>query len=130
MTQQNKERLASFLAIFPGLLSIKEGGSVLLGITTKTYIVLPWLVWYNVLLGFIAVIIGIGIWKQRAWAARNAVTILTLHGLVLMILIILLAFKEPVAINSIMAMLFRTTLWSAIVFLLSRKTFVQDDIGT
>ena len=127
MTQQNKERLTALLAILPGLLTIIEGGNVLLGISTKAYIVLPWLVWYNVLLGFVAVIIGIGIWKQRAWAARNAVTVLTLHGLVLMILIILLAFKEPVAINSIMAMLFRTTLWSAIVFLLKRKKQTQNN---
>ena len=130
MTELNKKRLAALLAILPGLLSIKEGGSVLLGISTKTYIVLPWLVWYNVVLGFVAVIIGIGIWKQRSWAVRNAVTVLTLHGLVLMILLILLAFKEAVAINSVMAMLFRTTVWSAIVLLLRRKTFVQDDIGT
>lgn len=130
MTQQNKEQLASFLAVLPGLLSIKEGGSVLLGLSTKTYIVLPWLVWYNVLLGFIAVIIGIGIWKQRAWAARNAVTILTLHGLVLMILVILLVFKEAIAINSIMAMLFRTLVWFAIVLLLRRKSKTQNDVGT
>ena len=121
MTQQNNERLASLLAIAPGLLSIKEGGSVLLGISVKSYTILPWLVWYNVVLGFVAVFVGIGIWKQQTWGARYAITILTLHSFVFTILIILLVFEEAVAVNSILAMLFRTAIWSAIVVLLGRK---------
>jgi hypothetical protein len=128
MTQHNNERLASILAIIPGLLSIKEGGSVLLGISAKAYVILPWLVWYNVILGFVAVIVGVGIWKRQTWGAKYAVTILTLHGLVFMILIILLTFKEAVAINSIMAMLLRTTIWFAIIVLLRRKNDIQKDI--
>jgi len=129
MTQQNKERIVSVIAIIPGLLSIKEGGSVLLGISAKAYPVLPWLVWYNVVLGFVAVTVGIGIWKQQNWGARHAITILTLHGFVFMILIILLAFKEIVAINSILAMLFRTTVWLTIVLLLRRKNKMQNENG-
>jgi hypothetical protein len=129
MMQQNKERIVSVLAIILGLLSIKEGGSVLLGISAKAYPVLPWLVWYNVVLGFVAVTVGIGIWIQQNWGARHAITILTLHGFVFMILIILLAFKETVAINSILAMLFRTTVWLTIVLLLRRKSKMQNENG-
>jgi len=65
MTQQNKELLASLLAILPGLLSIKEDGRVLIGISNKTFTILPWLVWYNIVLGFVAIIVGFGIWKRR-----------------------------------------------------------------
>jgi hypothetical protein len=44
MTTRHKALLAALLAILPGILSIKEGGSVLLGLVTKDYTILPWLV--------------------------------------------------------------------------------------
>jgi hypothetical protein len=125
MTQQNRHRLAALLAIIPGLLSIKEGGSVLLGLSTPAYHVLPWLLTYNIVLGFVSVISGIGIGMRRTWGFELAVTILSLHGLVLMVLIILFAFKEAVAPISILAMLFRTTVWYVIVVLLKGKSKEQ-----
>jgi len=129
MRQQNTAWCAAVLAIVPGLLSIKEGGSVLLGMSTKAYTVLPWLVWYNVIMGCAAVIVGIGIGKLHTWGEKYAVTIVTLHGFVLMILLILLAFNETVAINSIIAMLFRTAVWFAIVVLVRRKNAMQNNNG-
>ena len=117
----NKYRFAAILAFILGLLSIKEGGSVLLGLTTKPYTILPWLVWYNVVLGFASVITGIGLWMKRAWGVRFAATIVSLHGLVLMILIILYAFREAVAVISIMAMIFRTLVWVGILMLVKER---------
>ena len=121
MTLQKRRRLASLLVIILGLLSIKEGGSVLLGLVTKDYTILPWLVWYNVVLGFASVIIGIGLWRERKGSIKIATTILSLHGLVLIILIILFVFKAPVSLISITAMLFRTSVWIAVIVLLGRK---------
>ncbi len=118
MTIQNRHRLAALLAIILGLLSIKEGGSVLLGLATKSYTILPWLVWYNVVLGFASVIVGAGLWREREGSIKPATLILTLHGLVLLILIILFAFKAPVSLISIMAMLLRTSAWIVIIALL------------
>ncbi len=129
MTLQNRHRLAALLAIIPGLLSIKEGGSVLLGLVTKDYTILPWLVWYNVVLGFASVIVGIGMWRKRAGSIKLATTILSLHGLVLIILIILFAFKAPVSLISVMAMLFRTSVWIAIIVLLRWKGKEQAGKG-
>jgi hypothetical protein len=121
MMNRKKRRLAALLAIIPGLLSIKEGGSLLLGLVTKDYIILPWLVWYNVVLGFVSVIVGIRLWRECDGVIKLATTILLLHGLVLIILILLFVFKAPVSLISIMAMLFRTTVWMAIMVLLRRK---------
>ncbi len=126
-TLQKSEWLGALLAILPGVLSVKEGGSVLLGISVKAYPILPWLVWYNVVFGFVAVIVGIGIWKQQQWGMTYAVTVLTLHTFVFMILIVLLVLKETVAINSIIAMLLRTTIWLTIVVLLRRKNKIRTD---
>ena len=121
MTLQNRHRLAALLAIIPGLLSIKEGGSVLLGLVTKDYTILPWLVWYNVVLGFASVIVGVALWREHKGSIKIATTILSLHGLVLIILIILFVFKTPVSLIGITAMLFRTSIWIAIILLLGRK---------
>lgn len=127
MTLQKRHRLAALLAIIPGLLSIKEGGSVLLGLVTKDYTILSWLVWYNVVLGFISVIIGIGLWRVHKGSIRLAITILSLHGLVLIFLIILFAFKVPMSLISIIAMLFRASVWIAIIVLLRWK--VKEQTG-
>lgn len=118
MKQQKRQQLAAILAIVLGLLSIKEGGSVLLGLTTKPYVILPWLVWYNVVVGFLSVLAGRGMWLTRTWAVKLADTIVTLHGVVLMLLVVLYMFHEPVALTSVMAMLFRTLVWVGIVILL------------
>jgi hypothetical protein len=117
MTQQNRHRLAAILAVILGLLSIKEGGSVLLGFSSKAYTVLPWLVWYNVVIGFLSVPAGRGLWLKRTWAYKLADTIMTLHGLVLLNLIVLFSFRQAVALTSIMAMLFRTLVWIGIIML-------------
>lgn len=118
MKQHKRQQLAAILAIVLGLLSIKEGGSVLLGLTTKPYVILPWLVWYNVVVGFLSVLAGRGMWLTRTWAVKLADTIVTLHGVVLMLLVVLYMFHEPVALTSVMAMLFRTLVWVGIVILL------------
>ncbi len=117
---QNKHRLAAIPAFILGLLSIAEGGRVLLGLTTKPYTVLPWLVWYNVVLGFVSVAAGVGLWMKRTWGYTFAAAIVALHGLVFMILVILYSFREPVALQSIAAMLVRTLVWAGILLVLLR----------
>ena len=117
----NRYRTASAVALIVGLLSIKEGGSVLLGLTIKTYHVLPWLLIYNVTLGFVSLAAGIGLWMQRTWSSILAVVILILHGLVFLFLFMLFEFRKEVAFISVMAMLFRTIVWLVIYTLLAWK---------
>ncbi len=117
---QNKHRLAAIPAFILGLLSIIEGGRVLLGLSTKPYTVLPWLVWYNVVLGFVSVAAGIGVWIKRTWGYTFAATIVSLHFLVLMILVILYSFRQPVALHSIAAMIVRSLVWAGILLVLQR----------
>ena len=104
-----------------GLVSVREGGSVLLGLTTPAYAVLPWLVWYNVAMGIVSVVAGVGMWQQREWSITLAVNILTLHGIVFLGLIGLNQFGQTVAMISIFAMLFRTFTWIVIYSLLKWK---------
>jgi hypothetical protein len=121
MVSRNRHRIAAVAALIIGLLSIKEGGGVLLGLSTKPYHVLPWLVIYNVALGFVSVAAGIGLWSQRGWGSRLAPGILILHGLVFLVVFLLFEFGKAAAFPSVLAMLFRTVIWLAIYSLLLWK---------
>ena len=111
MTQQIFIRLVAVPAFIIGLLSIKEGGSVLLGISTKAYPILPWLVWYNVMMGFVSVIAAAGLWTQRRWGSVLAAVILFCHGVVFLSLMALVTLGKTVARISTIAMMFRTAIW-------------------
>ena len=68
----------SLIAIAFGLMTIKEGGAVLLGdpaarSAAGDYV--PFVLWFNFIAGFAYVIAGIGLWLQRRWAAGLALTI-------------------------------------------------------
>lgn len=127
MISRNKYRVASILALTIGLLSIKEGGGVLLGWTTKAYTILPWLVWYNVLLGVLSVVTGVGFWQMRGWGIRYAATIVSLHAVVLVIVAVLYALTDAAALASVLAMLIRTAVWTAIIFLVREKEEKRPD---
>jgi hypothetical protein len=118
ITQQKRDRVASIFAIVLGLLSIKEGGSVLLGLTQPAYHVIPWLVWYNVAMGVVSVVAGVGMWMRRAWSISLGVNILVFHGVVFFGLIGMQRYGQAVAANSIFAMMFRTFTWIVIYLLL------------
>lgn len=121
MTSRNKHRIAAVLALTLGLLTIMEGGSVLLGIETKPYHILPWLLHYNVLMGFVSLTAGIGLWMEKNQAAMLAKTILVCHGAVFLSLLAMHLLGKTVAVNSIMAMLFRTGIWLVISTMIRRK---------
>jgi hypothetical protein len=121
ITQQKRDRIASILAIMIGLLSIREGGSVLLGLMVPDYPVLTWLVWYNVTLGFVSVAAGVGMWTRRHWSHTLALNILALHAVVFIGLIALYKLGQTVAMRSIFAMMFRTFTWIVIYSLLKWK---------
>ena len=121
ITQRKRDQVASIFAVLIGLLSIREGGAVLLGVTVPGYPVLTWLVWYNVALGFVSVAAGIGMWIKRYWGRTLALNILAFHGVVFVCLFALNQFGQTVAHRSIFAMLFRTFTWIVIYSLLNWK---------
>ena len=121
ITQKKRDRVASILAILIGLLSIREGGAVLLGETVPDFPVLTWLVWYNVALGFVSVAAGIGMWIKRSWSVTLALNILAFHAVVFAGLVALYQSGQTVANRSIFAMMFRTFTWIVIYSLLKWK---------
>lgn len=123
MASLSKQRVASLLGIAIGLLSIFAGSKVLLGISIPAYIVLKWLVAYNLILGFVSVAAGIGLWKGHRAGLMFAILIAISHGIILIALSAIYIAGGAVAVTSILAMVFRTTLWLLII-MLARKASV------
>ena len=122
MTSRNKHRLAALLAFVIGLLTIVEGGIVLLGLETKPYPVLPWLLRYNVAMGFVSLAAGHGLWREQRWAETLSRIICTCHGAVFLWLVAMDLLGMTVAVNSVGAMLFRTAIWTGIVMLMKSRS--------
>lgn len=107
-------RVAAAVGLLFGALSVVAGSRVLAGIDHPAYVVLTWLVAYNVVAGLAGVVAGVGLWTLRGWAVRAVAVLAALHGLVLIILLAHLALGRPAARDSLGAMVLRTLVWSAI----------------
>ncbi len=104
----NAKKIAAVLALFIGLISVFAGSKVLLGIDTKEYNVLTWLVAYNVVFGVISIITAFLIWRKSNLQLLMMWFILIAHSSVF----IYLNFLSDIAANeSKIAMLFRVSIW-------------------
>ena len=68
----------SLVAIGFGLLTIKEGGTILFGdevarAAAGNYV--PFVLWFNFLAGFAYVVAGAGLWLNQRWAVWLTITI-------------------------------------------------------
>ena len=71
-------RAVSLFAAAFGLMTIKEGGAVLLGneaalAAAGNYV--PFVLWFNFVAGFAYVAAGVGLWMQKRWAAWLAIAL-------------------------------------------------------
>ncbi len=108
------KKIAAILALFIGVMSVFSGSKVLLGIDTKDYTILVWLVSYNVLFGAISIFVAYLIWQNKILARNLTFFILAMH---LLVFIYLKFMSTTVATESIGAMLFRTGILIVIVVL-------------
>jgi hypothetical protein len=113
-------RIAAALGLLFGLMSVVAGTRVLAGIAHPGYVVLPWLVAYNVAAGAVGVAAGAGLWTLRRWAVGLARTLAAAHGIVLVILLGFRAVDRPVADDSLAAMGLRVAVWTAIAVVAGR----------
>ncbi len=102
------KKIAAFLALFIGLMSVFAGSKVLLGIDTKDYTILTWLVSYNIIFGIISIFTAYLIWRDNEKSRSLIFFILAMH---FMVFVYLKFFSETVASESIKAMIFRTSIW-------------------
>lgn len=123
-------RTSAAIGLVLGGLSVVAGGRVLADIDRPDYVVLHWLVIYNVAAGFVGVVAGAGLWRSRGWAVDLARTLAGFHGAVLVVLIARWAIGVPVAIDSLVAMLLRTLVWASIAAVTRRAVVSGTTTGS
>lgn len=109
-------KIAAGLAFLIGALSIFAGAMAMRG-WNPGYRVLGWLPVYNFGMGILTVLIpAILIWKNHPIAFFAAIAFFVIHLIATAILI--LAFRDVVATQSLLAMTFRLVVWIIILGLM------------
>ena len=114
----------SLIAVGFGLLTIKEGGTILFGdaaarAAAGNYV--PFVLWFNFLAGFAYVVAGIGLWRQQRWAAWLAVAIAVATALTFAAFGAHVASGGAYEQRTVIAMSLRTLVWTAIAVLAYRR---------
>jgi hypothetical protein len=116
-------KIASVLAFVIGAMAVFAGGQVLLG-KVPDYYVINWLPVYNYTVGMLTVFVTAAlIWMDNKLARPAAIATFGIH--VLVMLVLMTAYQNIVATDSIVAMTVRITAWLIILglmFFQSRRT--------
>ena len=116
----NLNKIAAILAFIIGAMAVFAGGQVLLG-NLPDYYVINWLPVYNYTVGILTIFVtAILIWSRHRLAMPVAIATFGIHTLVMLILQI--SYRDVVAIDSIVAMTVRMTIWIIILAMLYIQT--------
>lgn len=110
-------RAIALVAIAFGLLTIKEGGSVLFGdaaARTAAGNYVPFVLWFNFIAGFAYVVAGIGLWLLQRWAVWLAVSIAAATALTFAAFGAHIVSGGAYEQRTVIAMSLRTLVWVAI----------------
>ncbi len=112
----NLNKIAAILAFIIGAMAVFAGGQVLLG-NLPDYYVINWLPVYNYTVGILTIFVtAILIWSRHRLAMPIAIATFGIHTLVMLIL--QTSYQDVVAIDSIVAMTVRMTIWIIILAML------------
>ncbi len=108
---------ASLIGIVFGLLTLKEGGTVLFGgeaarAAAGNYV--PFVLWFNFLAGFAYIAAGVGLWLRQRWAAYAAIAIAAATAVVFVALGVRILSGGAFEVRTVVAMIFRTGIWMVI----------------
>lgn len=107
----------SLLAIGFGLLTVKEGGTILFGdaaarAAAGNYV--PFVLWFNFLAGFVYVVAGAGLWLRQRWAVWLAAAIALATAITFAGFGVHAASGGAYEQRTVIAMSLRTLVWVAI----------------
>ncbi|MBK9159956.1 MAG: hypothetical protein IPM27_00035 [Nitrosomonadales bacterium] len=116
----------SIVAILFGLMTIKEGGAVLLGneaavSAAGNYV--PFVLWFNFLSGFAYIAAGVGFWLQKRWAVWLAIVIAAGIALAFAAFGMHINFGGAYEQRTIIAMGMRTAVWFVIASVTTHLMF-------
>lgn len=113
-------RAISVIAIGFGLLTLKEGGTVLFGgeaarAAAGHYV--PYVLWFNFLAGFAYVAAGAGLWLRQRWAVWLAAAIALATAIMFAVLGVHIASGGAYEQRTVIAMSMRTLVWAVIAII-------------
>lgn len=113
----------SIVAILFGVMTIKEGGAVLLGneaavAAAGNYV--PFVLWFNFLSGFAYIAAGVGLWLQQNWAVWLAVAIAAAIALTFAAFGMHINSGGAYEQRTVIAMSMRTAVWFVIAGVTTR----------
>jgi hypothetical protein len=115
--------IATVVAVLFGLLTIKEGGSVLLDNEQAVRAAgdyVPFVLWFNTAAGFAYVAAGVGLWLRQRWAVGLSFVIAASSLIILSALAVHVAVGGAYEIRTVVAMMLRSAVWVAISILAYR----------
>ncbi|MDH4231361.1 MAG: hypothetical protein OEW04_04945 [Nitrospirota bacterium] len=110
-------RIFSVIAVVFGLLTLKEGGSVIFNMGSARQAAgnfVPYVVWFNFLSGFFYIAAGTGLWMQKRWAVSMSIILLFSIAITYIFLGIHILNAGPYEMRTVYAMALRTFLWGMI----------------
>lgn len=118
MTTATWRKPLSAFAILFGLMTIKEGGSVLFVDAARQAAgnFVPFVLWFNFIAGFFYVVAGVGMWSQRSWASQLAAAIAALTVLVFLAFGIHIFTGGLYETRTVAAMTLRSCVWLGLAF--------------
>ena len=122
-------KILATIAIAFGLLTLKSGGEVLFingagREAAGNYV--PFVLWFNFLMGFLYIVAGVGLWLQKRWAVWLAIFITVAT------LVIFAAFGVHVSQGglyeqrTLKAMILRSSVWTFISLVTYLRIIVQN----
>jgi hypothetical protein len=117
------------VAVVFGLLTVKEGGTVLFGgeaarLAAGAYV--PFVLWFNFLAGFAYVVAGIGLWGRHRWAAALSFAIAGATLLTYLFFAVHIAMGGAFEKRTVFAMALRSAVWVAISIAAYRRCWVPS----
>ena len=116
--------MVAIIAIAFGILTLKSGGAVLFIDGTGrqeagNYV--PFVLWFNFLMGFVYFIAGVGLWLQKYWAVWLSLFIAVTTLIVFAILGLHILQGGLFEQRTVGAMIMRSIVWSAISIFAFKK---------
>ena len=107
----------SLVAVAFGLLTLKEGGTVLFGdeaarAAAGNYV--PFVLWFNFLAGFAYIVAGAGLWLQQRWAVWLSAAIAAATALTLVAFGLHIYSGGAFELRTVIAMTVRILVWVTI----------------
>lgn len=116
--------ISTFAAGF-GLLTLKEGGSILFGdaaVRAAAGNYVPFVLWFNFVAGFAYVVAGIGLWLQQHWAVWLAAAIAVTTALTFVAFGVHIYSGGAYELRTVIAMSLRTLVWVVIAAMATQSS--------